>query len=365
MNVRKLQFKNYRNLVDGEIIPSEKINIIYGNNAQGKTNILECLWLFCGGHSFKGSKENEFIKFGENFSRIKAEFFSGNREQEAEIVFNGNKKEVIINGVKKNSSAALIEKFNAVVFSPEDLTLVKRGPSARRRFIDSAVCREKLRNAIVISKYNQTLNQRNALLKDIFRHPELKNTLGIWDETLCRLGAKIIYQRLSYINKLSRDAETYHFGISDNTEKLKIVYSSNCAAEYGDNEEEIYEKMYSFVKNTKKEDIKSGYTNIGPHRDDFNIYINDKKAKVFASQGQQRSAVLSLKLAEANVLSDLTGENPVILLDDVLSELDKKRRDFLINKIKDYQVFITTCELKEEEGLKEGKKFYVEEGKIT
>ena len=275
----------------------------------------------------------------EKFSRIKALFFSQNREQEAEIIFNGNKKEVVINGVKKNSSASLIEKFNAVVFSPEDLTLVKRGPSARRRFIDSAICREKLRNAVLISKYNQTLNQRNALLKDIYRHPELKNTLGIWDETLCHLGAKIIFQRLSYINKLSADAEKYHFGIS--------------------------EKMRAALKESKKEDIGSGFTNIGPHRDDFNIIINNRKAKVFASQGQQRSAVLSLKLAEANVLSDLTGENPVILLDDVLSELDKKRRDFLMNEIKNYQVFITTCELSGEEYLKEGKKFFVEEGKIS
>jgi DNA replication and repair protein RecF len=365
LKVKRLEFKNYRNLVDGVIEPCEKINVIYGNNAQGKTNILEALWLFCGGHSFKGSKETEFIKFGEKFARIKASFFSQNREQEAEIIFGANKKEVVINGVKKNSSASLIEKFNAVVFSPEDLTLVKRGPSARRRFIDSAICREKLKNAILISKYNQTLNQRNALLKDIYRHPELGSTLEIWDETLCALGAKIIFQRLKYIDKLSKDAQEYHFGISDNTEELKIVYYSNCFAKFGDSENEIFDKIISAFKESKNEDINSGYTNIGPHRDDFNIIINNRKAKVFASQGQQRSAVLSLKLAEANVLSELTGESPVILLDDVLSELDKKRRDFLLNKIKNYQVFITTCELKEEEGLKEGKRFYVEEGKIS
>ncbi len=365
MYVKKLQFKNYRNLVDGEIEPCEKINVIFGNNAQGKTNMIEALWLFCGGHSFKGSKENEFIKFGEKFSRIKAEFFSQNREQEAEIIFNGGKKEVIINGVKKNSSASLIEKFNAVVFSPEDLTLVKRGPSARRRFLDSAICREKLRNAVVLSKYNQTLNQRNALLKDIFRHPELKSTLSIWDETLCHLGAKIIFQRLSYINKLQKDAEEYHFGISDNTEKLEVVYFSNCSAKYGDSEEVIFDKLFKSLKDSKKEDENSGFTNIGPHRDDFIIIINGKKAKIFASQGQQRSAVLSLKLAEAKVLSDLTEEKPVILLDDVLSELDKKRREFLLNKISEYQVFITTCEMSGEEVLKKGKTFYVEEGKIS
>ncbi len=365
MRVIELEFKNYRNIADEKIEPSEKINVIYGNNAQGKTNIIEALWLFCGGHSFKGSKENEFIKFGEKFAKIRASFFSQNRKQEAQIIFRGNIKEVIINGVKKNSSASLIEKFNAVVFSPEDLTLVKRGPSARRRFIDGAICREKLKNAVLISKYNQTLNQRNALLKDIYYHPELKNTLSIWDENLCRLGAKIIYQRLKYIEKLSEDAKKYHFGISDNTEELSIIYNSNCSAQNGDDEETICNKLYKALKDSEKDDVNSGYTNIGPHRDDFNIIINKRKAKIFASQGQQRSAVLSLKLAEANVLSDLTGENPVILLDDVLSELDKKRRDFLLNKIKDYQVFITTCEIKEEEGIKEGKKFYVEEGRIS
>lgn len=363
--IKSLSFKNYRNLADGEIIPCEKINVIHGNNAQGKTNIIEALWLFCGGHSFKGSKENEFIKFGEKFAKIKASFFSQNREQEAEIIFNGNKKEVVINGVKKVSSAALIEKFNAVVFSPEDLTLVKRGPSARRRFIDGAICREKLRNAVTISKYNQTLNQRNALLKDIYRHPELKSTLSIWDETLCILGAKIIFQRLSYIDKLKKDAGKYHLGISDNSEKLDIIYNSNCSAVYGDNEEEIYNKMEDSLKKSIKDDINSGFTNIGPHRDDFSIIINDRKAKVFASQGQQRSAVLSLKLAEAKVLSTLMGENPVILLDDVLSELDKKRRDFLLSKIKEYQVFITTCEIQEDEILKSGKSFLIEEGKIS
>lgn len=365
MRVLNLEFKNYRNLTDGKIEPSENINVIYGNNAQGKTNIIEALWLFCGGHSFKGAKENEFIKFGEKFAKIKASFYSQNRQQEAEIIFQGNNKEVIINGVKKNSSASLIEKFNAVVFSPEDLTLVKRGPSARRRFIDSAICREKLKNAVLISKYNQTLNQRNALLKDIYYHSELKNTLSIWDENLCHLGAKIIFQRLKYIDKLSKDAEKYHFGISDNTEELKIIYNSNCSAKNGDDEKTIFNKLYKYLKESEKDDVNSGYTNIGPHRDDFNIIINKRKAKIFASQGQQRSAVLSLKLAEANVLSELTGENPVILLDDVLSELDKKRRDFLLNKIKDYQVFITTCELKEEDGIKEGKKFYVEEGRIS
>lgn len=365
MYVKDLQFKNYRNLNDGIISPCEKINVIYGNNAQGKTNIIEALWLFCGGHSFRGSKENEFIKFGESFSRIKTKFFSQNREQEADILFNGGKKEVTINGVKKHSSTSLIGKFNAVVFSPDDLTLVKRGPSARRRFIDSAICREKIQNAVIISKYNQTLNQRNALLKDIFKHPELKNMLEIWDENLCYLGAQIIYQRFLYIEKIKEKAKEYHLGISDNTEKLDIKYISTCGAENGETVKEIFIKLKEVLKENINDDCRAGFTTAGPQRDDFDIIINNKKAKIFASQGQQRSAVLSLKLAEANVLSELTGENPIILLDDVLSELDKKRQNFLLNKIADYQVFITCCDFEEEGFLKEGKKFLIEEGRIS
>ncbi|MCR5653440.1 MAG: DNA replication/repair protein RecF [Ruminococcus sp.] len=365
MYVTGLQFKNFRNLNDGCIIPGKNINVIYGNNAQGKTNILESLWLFCGGHSFRGSKENDFIKFGENFSRLKVIFFSQDREQEAEILYNSGKKEVSINGVKKHSSTALIGKYTAVIFSPEDLTLVKRGPSSRRRFIDSAICREKIQNAVILSKYNQTLNQRNALLKDIYKHPELKTMLEIWDENLCSLGSKIIFQRLVYIDKIIEYAKNYHAGISDYKENLEIKYISTCSAKKGDSVEEIYDKFKKTLKKSVDDDCRAGFTNIGPQRDDFDIIINNKKAKIFASQGQQRSAVLSLKLAEAKVLSEMTGENPVILLDDVLSELDKKRQSFLLNKIADYQVFITCCDFEEAGLLEEGKKFFIEEGRIN
>lgn len=364
MYVKGLQYQNFRNLSDDFIKPCEGINVIYGNNAQGKTNILEVLWLFCGGHSFRASRENELIKYGKKFSKLKVKFFSQNREQEAQLVLNGGKREVLINGVKKSSSTALIGKFTAVIFSPEDLTLVKRGPSARRKFIDSAICREKFQNAVLIAKYNQTLNQRNALLKDIFRHPELKKTLDIWDDTLCDLGAAIILQRLSYIKKLGENAGEYHYGISDNTEKLELSYLSTCGAVNGDSKKEIFEKMRKSLHDSKGEDFRTGYTNVGPHRDDFDIIINDRKAKIFASQGQQRSAVLSLKLAEAQVLSELTGENPVILLDDVLSELDRKRQDFLLNKIKGYQVFITCCDFEVNNLLSEGERFLIQSGEV-
>lgn len=364
MYVKDLSFENFRNLEKNKIEPCETINVIYGNNAQGKTNILESLWMFCGGHSFRGTKDKELIQFGKDFAKINITFFSQNREQTAEIIFRNGKREVLINGVKKSSASALIGKYTAVIFSPEDLTLIKRGPSGRRRFIDSAICREKIQNAVLLSKYNQTLSQRNALLKDSYRHPELKKTIEIWDDTLSILGTDIIIQRMDYVKKLTKYCEKYHAGISDNTEKLKVKYLSSFEFDREADRQSIFQEFSKALKNSHEEDFRTGYTNIGPHRDDFDIIINGKKAKIFASQGQQRSAVLSLKLSEAHILKEQTGENPVILLDDVLSELDVKRQDFLLNKISDYQVFITCCQLDEREQMKKGKCFYVKEGNL-
>lgn len=364
MQVLSLGFENYRNLENNTVNFSNEINVIYGDNAQGKTNLLEALWLFCGGHSFRGAKDNEFINFDKSFAKLSIKFFSQNREQEAQLTFNGKKRDVVINGVKKSSTSALIERYIAVVFSPEDLNLVKRGPNGRRKFIDSAICREKLRNAVLLSKYNQTLNQRNALLKDIGKHPELKETIDIWDDTLCLLGAQIISGRLCYIKKLREYAKTYHLGISDNKETIDIKYVSTCEAKEKDIQEEIFEKLKKALQKTRREDFYTGYTNAGPHRDDFDIIINGKKAKNYGSQGQQRSAVISLKLAEAKVLKELTGENPVILLDDVLSELDVKRQEFLLSKIREYQVFITCCEFENKEKIENTKYFHVKQGKI-
>lgn len=365
MKVLGLLYENYRNLENGYLQPCEGVNVIYGRNAQGKTNLLEALWLFCGGHSFRGSKDSELIAFNKKTAVLKTRFYSFEREQTAEIKISSGKREVKINDVPKKSSSALIEKYNAVVFSPEHLTLIKRGPSLRRNFIDSAVCREKLKNAVIISKYNKTLNQRNSLLKDIFRHSELKDTLEIWDEALCVLGASIIFQRLKFIKQLTKYAGEYHKGISDNSEKLSFSYCSNADIEDDDDEQTIAKKLKNALLKCRREDFNTGYTNVGPHRDDIDIIINSKKAKLYASQGQQRSAVLSMKLAEAEILTKRTGEKPIILLDDVLSELDNSRQEFLLNKIEDYQVFITCCEKSNKEQLKKGKIFKIENGKIV
>ena len=365
MKVNKLGFRNFRNLVDCEIVPCGGVNVIYGDNAQGKTNIIEALWLFCGGHSFRTSKDSEVIKWNEDFARIELSFFGQGRDQRASLQFTQHKKIVNINGVEKNSAAALIEKFCAVVFSPEHLNLIKRGPGERRKFIDSAICREKLKNAVILSKYNRMLNQRNALLKDIFRKPYLEDTLDIWDSQLVDYGSLLIKKRLEYMKTLSEKAAVFHDGISKGKEKLSVRYISTEDISDNDTLEEIREKFAARCRKNRKNDINLGVTLSGPHRDDMEILINGKNAKAFGSQGQQRSAVLSLKLAEAAALKERMGEEPVILLDDVLSELDNSRQDYLLNELKDCQVFITCCEKSNKEQLKQGKIFSVSRGTIS
>ena len=365
MKVKYLEFENFRNLEKNHVYAHENTNVIFGENAQGKTNLLECIWLFCGGHSFRGSNEKELVKFGEKFFKIKLCFEGQEREQNAEIRYMGGKKEVYINGVKKKSGAELIERFSCVVFSPEHLSLVKAGPGKRRKFIDGALCQQKLKYAMYFSKYNQVLNQRNALLKDINKHPELKSTLEIWDDNLSMLGAYIIQQRIMYAEKLRKNAEYFHNGISKEKEVLNIEYISTIKDIDVENLDNIRDRFLKSLRDNLREDLYNGFTTVGPHRDDINILINGMKAKNFGSQGQQRSAVLSLKLSEANLLSEIHGEKPVLLLDDVLSELDSKRQNYLLNKIDDYQVFITCCEKSNIEILKKGKIFNVVKGKVT
>ena len=364
MKINSLEFENFRNLEKSIIFPHNKTNVIFGENAQGKTNLLECIWLFCGGHSFRGASEKEIINFEKDFSKIKLNFSSQEREQTAEIRYTSGKKEVFINGVKKKSGAELIEKFSCVVFYPEHLSLVKAGPSIRRKFLDGALCQQKLKYAMFFSKYNQVLSQRNALLKDIKRHSELKSTLEIWDEHLTMLGSFLIQQRIKYAEKLKESAKYFHNGISEGKENLDIEYVSTVNEFDVENLSDIQEKFRNELNKKLNDDLYFGYTTVGPHRDDINIIINGMKAKTFGSQGQQRSAVLSLKLSEAKILSEIREENPVLLFDDVLSELDRKRQDYLLNKIKDYQVFITCCE-KEKEQLTNGKLFVVNKGIIT
>lgn len=367
MIVKELSFENFRNLENNMVFPSDGINVIYGDNAQGKTNILECLWLFTGGRSFRGAKENELIKFDKDFSKIRLKFEAREREQELRLMIKSGKRYVELNGVSKRYISEIMGSFCCVVFSPNHLTLIKNGPDERRRFIDAAICQIKPLYSAALSKYQKILKERNALIKDIKYHSELMDMLEIWDERLALQGAIVSRERISYMKVFSEYCSEFYEGISKGSEKMEISYKLS----YGDEPIEDASSLKAMLRDklikTQQSDIYQGYTSCGPHRDDLLVMIDGKNARNFGSQGQQRSAVLAMKLAEASVLKLESGEQPVILLDDVLSELDLKRQDYLLNELSDKQVFITCCESEIMTKLKEGKKalFYINSGKVT
>jgi len=364
MIIRRLSFDGYRNLTRGEIVPCEGVNVVYGKNAQGKTNILEAMWLFSGNRSFRGAKDSEYVGLDKEQAKLFMEFFSEDREQNAGICFQKNKKEIMLNGIKQSSLGKIMGKLCMVVFSPEHLSLVKRGPTERRKFVDSAVCQIRPNFSDTLSEYNKILVQRNALLKDLPYHSELYDTIDIWEERLAFFGSAIIRMRKNYIQRLSSSAAKYHEGISDGKETLDISYSCAFSEDICADRDLLTENYIKKLKETRKEDIKEGSTSIGPHRDDLIININGKNIKSFGSQGQQRSCVLSMKIAEAELIKQATNEEPIVLLDDVLSELDSRRQEFLLNKISDRQVFISCCERASADRLEGGKLFYVEKGEI-
>ena len=334
MKVLELRASGFRNLETLRFSPCGGLNAVTGENAQGKTNLLEAMWLFTGGRSFRGARDQELVRAGAQEARLSLTFFSGGREQRAELTLRGGARQAVLNGVPKRGMAELIGRFCAVVFSPEHLSLVKGGPAERRAFLDSALCQAKPSYAIAYARYRRTLNQRNALLKDIARHPELEDTLPIWDDRLCRSGAVLIRERRAYLERFAPRASAHYAGIAHGREELRLTYEPSCGGD-----------MAESLRRALREDIRFGHTSVGPHRDDIGIEIGGMAARLYASQGQQRSAVLAMKLAEAAVLAEACGEEPVVFLDDVLSELDGSRQLYLLSSLSGRQSFLTGCEL--------------------
>ena len=366
MYIEELSFQNFRNLADGSILPGKGINVIWGNNAQGKTNLLEALWLFTGGHSFRGNKDGELPRLEEGKSKaqasLSARFFSGGREQSASLRIAGGRRSSVINGVEKKTGSALVGKICAVIFSPEHLLLVKDGPQKRRAFLDGAICQSKPSYAKTLAGYHRALAQRNALIKDIFRYPELADTMSVWDRRLAQFGALVTRERAAYLEKLSPRAEEIYRGISREKESLSIRYAPSWHWEEGASLEDA---MVAALARAQKEDLRLGFSSVGPHRDDIEISLDGFSARTYGSQGQQRSAVLALKLSEADLLEERTGEAPLILLDDVMSELDRERQDYLLNHLRGRQIFITCCSPETVNLLERGNTFYLEGGRVS
>lgn len=360
MKINSIQLENYRN-IESLSVSFDNVNIIWGKNAQGKTNLLEAIYLFTGAKSFRGVKDNQLIKFGCDKSRLRIDFYSNNREQNAELEIS-NRRVASLNGIKKKSPIELGNELKAVIFSPVHLSMIKDGPIERRHFIDGALCQLKANYRILLKDYQRALLQRNTLLKDLKSNPELESMLYIWNDNLSKTGAKIIYQRLKYLEAIKPFLKEIYSGISGGSEEIELKYIG--ADEYEADIDDIEKKLLRAIKNAQTLDIINRMTTKGPHRDDIEILINGKSARTYGSQGQQRSCVLAMKLAEASLLKQMTEIEPIALLDDVMSELDEKRQDYILNHIKDWQVFITCCDKDTVLRLKNGKTFHIEQGKL-
>ena len=340
MVIDSLDLKNYRNYDILDMNFDKNVNIIYGDNAQGKTNILESIYMCATSRSHRGSKDKEMIRFGESESHIKANVLKNNINYRIDMHLKGNKaKGIAINGIPIKKAVDLFGIIQIVLFSPEDLNIIKNGPSERRRFMDMELSQlDKIYLSNLVN-YNKVLNQRNKLLKDIAFSPseQLMQTLDIWDMQLVKYGSLIIKGRKSFIEKINTIISDIHSRLTGGIENIKVCYVPD--VDVNDFEEE--------VRNSRQKDIKYKVTGKGPHKDDLIFLINDNDVRKYGSQGQQRTAALSLKLSEIELVKLVIKDTPVLLLDDVLSELDSNRQNFLINSIGDIQTIVTCTGLEE------------------
>lgn len=363
MIINNFYAEQFRNLKDIKIDPCENVNMICGKNGQGKTNIIEGIWMFTGFKSFRTKKNNELIPYEKDFYNVSIDFFGENRNQNFQIKNFKEEQEVFKNKVKVTSTRSIIGEFFSVVFSPNHLNLIKGGPDEKRKFIDIAISQTNPSYARLLSDYYKILKQRNALLRSFEEEKINEDFLEIWDENLANNGGKIVTERKKYLDKLKFSATSCYEGICENKEALSIDYIQS-GREDSEDEKENKEILLELLKNSREIDIKRKFTSKGPHRDDIEIKLDKKNIRSFGSQGQQRSAALALKLGEANIIKELREEKPVVLLDDVMSELDIGRQNYILNELKDWQIFITCCEPTQALRMKSGKFFEIENGKL-
>ena len=360
MIIKHHSAKNFRNIDFVEFDPHPEMNVIYGENGQGKTNIIESIWLLTGFYSFRARKNAQLIKQGTDEAEIENNFYSHSREQLAVMKIN-KRKEITLNGIKEESPRVMMGKYYAVVFSPATLGLVQNGPGERRKMLDIALSLIKPNYAVVMSRYLRVLEQRNALLKKMGERSFDYDYMVPWDTELANLGTKIIKYRLDYVEQLSALSAEIYNGISSGREKFDFYYDFS---KENISEEQIKEKLVAEIEKSREADIKRLYTNAGPHTHDIVLNLNGRDARVFGSQGQQRSCALAMKLGEASIIEKITGECPVVLLDDVMSELDEGRQTFILNYLDNWQVFITCCDPSTLLRSKKGKAFEVINGEI-
>lgn len=338
MNIRSIELKNFRNYENLEISFDEGTNILFGDNAQGKTNILEAAYMSGTTKSHKGSRDKEMIRFGEEEAHLKTVVVRGGREYQIDMHLKKNRaKGIAIDKIPIKKASELFGILNIVFFSPEDLNIIKNGPAERRRFLDSELCQLDRIYLADLTNYNKILAQRNKLLKDMIYRPSLSDTLPVWDMQLIETGKKIIRRRKQFVDELREIVSDIHYRISGGKEDLFLKYEPNIDDIFFEDE----------LSRAKEKDKKLCQTSVGPHRDDLLFSIGDVDIRKYGSQGQQRTSALSLKLSEIELVRKSISDTPVLLLDDVLSELDSSRQNYLLNNISDTQTIITCTGLDE------------------
>ena len=358
MYIKEIELKNFRNYEKIKLEFHEKVNFFVGNNAQGKTNLIEGIYISSFGRSFRPGKDSQMIKFGEKFCRAKVLAIREDDEKVVEIVIGETEKGVKVNGVKIKKMAELLENILVVVFSPEDLKIIKDSPDKRRSFMDREISQLRPSYYSDLSLYRRALMQRNALLKE---RNATKEDFDVWNAELVLYGTKLIKKRKEFVDKINKISNETHESITNKKENLEIIYDSSVPL---DDCENVSKNFIEKVESEQKKDILRGNTETGPHRDDLEIRVNDIDIRKYGSQGQQRTAALSLKLAELKLIKEETGEDAILLLDDVLSELDEERQNYLINSLQGTQLFITTTEINEKirDKLPEGFTFKIKNG---
>ena len=346
MICKEIEFNSFRNIENEKIVFSDGINVIYGENAQGKTNILEGIYLFARGKSFRAFKDRELVKFDSSIAYVKLWYSKKDDDNElgVEIPKSSNKR-FYRNRVKVAKTSEMIGEFRAVLFCPSHLGIIKESPSIRRKFLDIAISQLKPIYVKMLTKYNNVLEQRNAILK--MTPEERASYIGVFDvysSELATLSADIALTRIEYVKKLDKYVKAYFEEMTEGKEIPKITYETDAEESDFESREELSKKYLKLLTENVEREQKYGATLFGIHKDDLKIELNSKDSRFYSSQGQQRSLALAMKLAEGEISKEMSGEYPVLLLDDVLSELDEARRKFILSKIKNRQVIITTCE---------------------
>lgn len=334
MYIKRLQMLNYRNYKSLNITLGKNVNVFMGDNAQGKTNILEAIYYCAFAKSHRTSKDRELINWNSDSAYVSLLVGKDRLDKNIDInILKDGKKAIKINKIKVSKIGELFGNFNVVMFSPEDLKIIKDSPGVRRKFIDMELCQLNSKYYYNLVQYNKVLNERNVVLKNRKLDSEI---LDIYDIQLANFGYHIIIERLKYINKLNFYGKNIHKDISSGKENVEFKYISTIK-----DLEDIENSFYELLRRNRKKDIEKGTTSIGPHRDDFIVLINDVDTKSFGSQGQQRSAVLTIKFSSLKIIKEMTSEYPVLLLDDVLSELDFNRKRYILSTIGEIQTIIT------------------------